>query len=310
MSRMAQKKRNTKSIKFGFIFWVMFILLVILLFFINRGNITSALHSIKQNKTTTANESLQTQIQAEVERINKANENKQDEIQITGTATETNTPTDKADTEKSTVEKNDTDKKKDMKKTTTDTTEKKDTNKTTEKQDDSAKIKTAKTDESKKQTKDKTTESTKTSTVKSDTAAETRTAMIYFVSIDTDGKINRVPVKRSLAVSDSPMSDALNSLFKGVNTSDGKALRSLIPENTKLLGATVRDGIAYINVSESFEFNQYGIEGYLAELAQVIYTVTEFPTVQSVQFLIEGQKKDYLGADGIWIGSPLSRESF
>ena len=131
------------------------------------------------------------------------------------------------------------------------------------------------------------------------------------MQIDADGKISRVPIMRNVFPSDSPMSDALRSLFSGTTElEEKKSLRTLIPAGTKLLGATVRDGVAYINVSEHFEFNQYGIEGYLAELAQVVYTATEFSTVNSVQFLIEGQKKNYLGSDGIWIGTPLTRESF
>ena len=63
-------------------------------------------------------------------------------------------------------------------------------------------------------------------------------------------------------------------------------------------------------VDEQFEFNTVGMDGYQAQLMQIVYTATEFGTVNSVQFLIEGQKKEYLGSEGIWIGSPLSRSSF
>nr|WP_257225304.1 GerMN domain-containing protein [Treponema parvum] len=52
------------------------------------------------------------------------------------------------------------------------------------------------------------------------------------------------------------------------------------------------------------------MEGYLGQLMQIVYTATSFSTVDSVQFLIEGQKKDYLGSEGVWIGSPLARSSF
>ena len=89
-----------------------------------------------------------------------------------------------------------------------------------------------------------------------------------------------------------------------------QGLRTLIPPDTKLRSAWVKDGVAFIDVSDEFQFNQYGIEGSLAQLSQVVFTATEFTTVKSVQFLIEGQKKEYLGAEGVWIGSPLSRTSF
>ena len=84
---------------------------------------------------------------------------------------------------------------------------------------------------------------------------------------------------------------------------------TLIPSGTKLLSAKVTDGVAYLNFNENFERNPDGVEGYIYSLMQVVYTATSFSTVKSVQFLIEGQKKDYLG-DGQWIGSPLSRYSF
>ena len=85
---------------------------------------------------------------------------------------------------------------------------------------------------------------------------------------------------------------------------------SLIPEGTKLLGAKVQNGIAYLDFSENFEFNSYGVEGYNGQLMQIVYTATNFSTVKSVQFLIEGKKKEYLGSEGQWIGSPLSRSAF
>ena len=85
---------------------------------------------------------------------------------------------------------------------------------------------------------------------------------------------------------------------------------NLIPSGTRLIGASVKNGVATLNFNENFEFNSYGIEGCMAQLMQIVYTAREFSTVKSVQFLVEGEKKDYLGTEGQWIGSPLSRASF
>ena len=85
---------------------------------------------------------------------------------------------------------------------------------------------------------------------------------------------------------------------------------TLIPSGTRLLGASVSNGIATLNFSEAFSFNSVGVQGYLAQLMQIVYTATSFSTVNSVQFIIEGQREDYLGSEGTWIGSPLSRSSF
>lgn len=138
-----------------------------------------------------------------------------------------------------------------------------------------------------------------------------RKAIVYWIRIASDGKLIPIHADRLLPQSDSPMSDALQVLFAAPSVSELKdGVRTFIPPRTKLRSAWVKDGIAFINVSEEFQFNQYGIDGAVAQLMQVVFTATEFATVQSVQFLIEGQKQDYLGAEGAWIGSPLSRTSF
>ena len=134
-------------------------------------------------------------------------------------------------------------------------------------------------------------------------------AKICFVAIDSDGPVVRKEVSRSVA-KDSPMGDALKMLLAGPSATEAKTgCRSLIPEGTRLLSARVQNGVATLNFSEEFQFNQFGAEGSLAQLMQVVYTATNFSTVKSVQILIEGQKRDYL-TEGVWIGSPLSRNSF
>jgi spore germination protein GerM len=139
----------------------------------------------------------------------------------------------------------------------------------------------------------------------------TRTVQLFFVTIDADGRVVRKEVAREIAQTDSPLSETLNTLFKGPTTTEtNRGLRSLVPQGTRLLSAYVKDGIATINLSEEFQFNQFGIEGYLGQLAQVVFTATSWPTVKSVQILIDGQRKEYLGAEGVWIGTPLSRDKF
>lgn len=131
---------------------------------------------------------------------------------------------------------------------------------------------------------------------------------LYFIQVDRDGTILRTKVTRTIPSSDAPMLDVLQSLLAGPTSEEqGQGLRSLISPGTKILTVTVRTGTAYINFSEEFQYNIYGVEGYAAQLQQIIWTVTEFPNVKDVQILIEGRRVDYLG-EGIWIGSPISRE--
>ncbi len=134
---------------------------------------------------------------------------------------------------------------------------------------------------------------------------------LCFVMIDGDGSVVRKMAKRTVAKTDSPLTYSINELLKGPNStiSGEKNLSTLIPKGTKLLSAKVQNKVAYLNFNQAFEFNEIGIEGYIHQLEQIVYTATAFSTVESVQFLIEGQKVEYL-AEAQWIGSPLSRKSF
>ncbi|MDR1575795.1 MAG: GerMN domain-containing protein [Treponema sp.] len=138
---------------------------------------------------------------------------------------------------------------------------------------------------------------------------ETRERNLYFTQVGADGAIIRSRVSRKIALSASPMLDSLQALLAGPGTDEKRrGMVSLIPPNTRILSATVRGGTAYISFSEDFQYNTYGVEGYAAQLTQIVWTVTEFPNVTDVQILIEGRRVDYLG-EGIWIGSPINRES-
>lgn len=167
--------------------------------------------------------------------------------------------------------------------------------------------------ESKKQTdtKKSSSESVKKDQTKKVEVPSAYTASFCFVEIDGDGSVNRKIVTRQMTKSDAPLSDIVKSLLAGpLYAEQSKGCMTLIPEGTRLLSATVRDGVAYLSFSEEFEFNKVGVEGYLAQLMQIVYTATQFSSVKSVQFLIDGQKKEYLGSEGVWIGSPLTQSTF
>lgn len=144
------------------------------------------------------------------------------------------------------------------------------------------------------------------------TVQKTSRIELCFVVIDSgDGSVRRKLITRDLPRSDAPLTAAINALLAGPTPAEQNLnCKSLIPSGTRLLGASVRDGIAYLNFSEEFEINTVGVEGYTAQMMQIVYTTTNFPTVNSVQFLIEGERKEYLGSEGLWIGSPLNRNSF
>lgn len=137
---------------------------------------------------------------------------------------------------------------------------------------------------------------------------ERRDRPIYFMQVDKDGTVMRMRVSRSLTVSDTPMTDAIRALFEGPSPEEQRrGMVSFIPPGTELLSVMVRGTTAYINVNQEFQFGTFGVEGYAAQLRQIVWTATEFSTIKDVQILIEGKRVDYLG-ESILIGSPISRD--
>lgn len=133
---------------------------------------------------------------------------------------------------------------------------------------------------------------------------------MYFLAPGQVGAGAVRPVDREIPQSDSPLRDALESLLAGPDAKDRAAgLATGIPPDTRLRSVVVRDGTAFVDLSESFRFTASGVEGLAAELDQVVATATEFPTVRRVQILIEGKKVRYLGTEGVRIDEPLERGS-
>jgi spore germination protein GerM len=144
-------------------------------------------------------------------------------------------------------------------------------------------------------------------------SAESRPAVrervIYFVKIDNSGLVFTSPVKRRVNVSDSPLLDALNLMLQGpTETEQAQGFTSLIPEGVRIQNVRVNGNTAMISFNENFMFNNYGAEGYIAQLRQIVWTATEFPNVKDVQVLIEGRRVDFLG-ESIRINRPISRDS-
>lgn len=137
------------------------------------------------------------------------------------------------------------------------------------------------------------------------------TARLFFVRVSDEGKISLKGVLRSVPAGDSPLTTSIRFLIDGPRPGEiSNDVLSLIPEGSELVGARIDGGIAFLDFNEQFRFNTLGIEGYKAQVEQIVYTATEFATVDKVQILVEGQRIDYLGGEGFWVGGPLGRDDF
>ncbi len=81
---------------------------------------------------------------------------------------------------------------------------------------------------------------------------------------------------------------------------------SAIPPGTRLLGVSVREGVATVDLSRESESGG-GSASMSYRLGQVVYTLTQFPTVQAVSFQVEGKPVTTFGSEGIALGGPQRR---
>lgn len=141
--------------------------------------------------------------------------------------------------------------------------------------------------------------------------ARTRRGIVYYIRVTDDGRIFPEGVERAVQYENAPLSRSIEVLLEGPTAGElSRGLLNLIPDGSRLLSASIRNGVAYLSFNEEFRFNPMGAEGLRAQLAQIVYSATEFASIDRVQFLIEGQNVEWLGGDGVNVGTPLGRDSF
>jgi germination protein M len=103
---------------------------------------------------------------------------------------------------------------------------------------------------------------------------------------------------------------ALEALLEGPDSfEEDYGLRSAVPDGTQLLDLKIADGIARVDLTSEFESGG-GSASMQMRLAQVVYTITQFPTVKGVVFSLDGEPIDVLGGEGIIIDHPLTRRDY
>ena len=104
--------------------------------------------------------------------------------------------------------------------------------------------------------------------------------------------------------------NAVQALIDGPTVAEQSAdLSSAIPADTLLLGLTIQDGLATIDLSREFEVGG-GSFNILSRLAQVVYTLTAFPTVDEVLFHLDGQPVDVFSGEGVVLDGPVDRDDY
>ena len=101
---------------------------------------------------------------------------------------------------------------------------------------------------------------------------------------------------------------ALRALLDGPNGRELAAgLTTAVPPDTRLLELTVVDGLARVDLSGLFREGE-GVIPARERLAQVVYTLTQFPTVKRVRVRIDGHTVTPLG--DVKLDRALTRADF
>lgn len=139
-------------------------------------------------------------------------------------------------------------------------------------------------------------------------APATVTLRLYWVEAGE----NALGVDRTLPYTQAVATAAMNALLAGPTPQElatWPAISTAIPAGTKLNGVTVADGIAKVDLSPEFESGG-GTFSVTARLAQVVYTLEQFPTVDAVEFYINGVKVEMFSGEGLILDGPQTLDDY
>jgi germination protein M len=121
-----------------------------------------------------------------------------------------------------------------------------------------------------------------------------------------------VPVHRAIPETEAVAGAAMSLLLAGPTAdelSSVPGLSSTIPGDTMLLGIAIEDGLATVDLSREFESGG-GSFSVTGRLAQVVYTLTQFPTVEKVAFELDGEPVTVFSGEGLVIDGPVGRDDY
>ncbi len=110
----------------------------------------------------------------------------------------------------------------------------------------------------------------------------------YFWLGGRDGSAGLVATLRQVPGTKAVATAALNALLAGTTALETKnSISTAVPAGTQLLGLSIAGGVATVNLSSEFAAGG-DATAVQTRTGQVVYTLTQFPTVKSVAVQVEG----------------------
>ncbi len=137
---------------------------------------------------------------------------------------------------------------------------------------------------------------------------KTLTVSLYWISAGE----NALGVQRTIPYTKAVATAAVKALIAGPTDAEKTtwpAIGTAIPAGTKLLSLSIKDKVAKVDLSGEFD-DGGGSFAMLARLAQVVYTLEAFPTIDAVEFYLDGEKVKVFSSEGIELDGPQTLDDF
>ena len=119
-----------------------------------------------------------------------------------------------------------------------------------------------------------------------------------------------IAVRRSHPPTQLVATAAVKALLDGPTAEERSAgLASAVPDGTRLLGIAIHNGLATVDLTSEYQSGG-GALSMQTRLGQVVYTLTQFPTVQRVRFRLDGSPVNVFSSEGIVLDHPVGRSDY
>ncbi len=144
------------------------------------------------------------------------------------------------------------------------------------------------------------------------TQAGTTIVRAYFILGSSTGNEGLVPVLREVPQTKGVAAAAMEALLgrpRGAEREGSPAMSTAIPDGTRLLGVNIKNGVATVDLSGEFAGGG-GSFSVMGRLAQVVYTLTQFPSVDKVSFSLDGVPVTTFSSEGVILDGPVGRADY
>lgn len=137
------------------------------------------------------------------------------------------------------------------------------------------------------------------------TAGETVDVLVYFMRGE-----HLAPVRHNVPATKEVAKAAMQESVAGPTDEEKAAsFGTAIPDKTLFLGIALNGSVATVDLSKEYESGG-GTMSMSARLGQVVYTLTQFPSIESVLFKLDGKPIEVFSGEGFILDHPLTRADY